>query len=74
MEDISYLIPIFLVYDLTHVNKSTQYALFLLYWPGIIKLLIAFKIIWYFKIKYRKNLSLVGVYENEFKVLFWEQA
>ena len=33
-----------LVYDSTHVNKSTQYALYLLYWPGIIKSLIAFEI------------------------------
>ena len=36
-------IPIFLIHDLTRVNKSAQYALSLLYWPGIVKSLIAFE-------------------------------
>ena len=36
-------ISIFLIHDLTRVNKSTQYALSLLYWSGIIKSLIAFE-------------------------------
>ena len=36
-------ISIFLINDLTRVNKSAQYALSLLYWPSIIKSLIVFE-------------------------------